>query len=277
MKEIHKRSITGLIYASLFLLSLKSFLSFTILIFVFGLIAHAEFNKLIKQKGVVSYIVFTFLFVFFSYYSYHFNSLDISNSFFNEAIQILLAFSIFVLLFAIRDLFVVKDLPEFLTKKYINSIFYISSSFIFIFLIGNYNNEFNPNLILGCFILVWVNDTLAYLVGTSIGKQKLFINVSPNKTVEGFLGGLFFCCICSIPISKYLYELNFTNWLIISVIISVFGTIGDLVESKYKRKSLVKDSGIILPGHGGLLDRLDSIMFASPFIYLFLIIISDVS
>ena len=277
MKEIHKRSITGLIYASLFLLSLKSFLSFTILIFVFGLIAHAEFNKLIKQKGVVSYIVFTFLFVFFSYYSYHFNSLDISNSFFNEAIQILLAFSIFVLLFAIRDLFVVKDLPEFLTKKYINSIFYISSSFIFIFLIGNYNNEFNPNLILGCFILVWVNDTLAYLVGTSIGKQKLFINVSPNKTVEGFLGGLFFCCICSIPISKYLYDFSFTNWLIISIIISVFGTIGDLVESKYKRKSLVKDSGIILPGHGGLLDRLDSIMFSSPFIYLFLIIISDVS
>jgi len=277
LKEIHKRSITGLIYASLFLLSLKSFLSFTILIFVFGLIAHAEFNKLIKQKGVTSYIVFTFLFVFFSYYSYHFNSLDISNSFFNEAIQILLAFSIFVLLFAIRDLFAVKDLPEFLTKKYINSIFYISSSFIFIFLIGNYNNEFNPNLILGCFILVWVNDTLAYLVGTSIGKQKLFVNVSPNKTVEGFLGGLFFCCICSIPISKYLYELSFTNWLIISIIISVFGTIGDLVESKYKRKSLVKDSGIILPGHGGLLDRLDSIMFASPFIYLFLIIISDVS
>jgi len=277
LKEIHKRSITGLIYASLFLLSLKSFLSFTILIFVFGLIAHAEFNKLIKQKGVTSYIVFTFLFVFFSYYSYHFNSLDISNSFFNEAIQILLAFSIFVLLFAIRDLFAVKDLPEFLTKKYINSIFYISSSFIFIFLIGNYNNEFNPNLILGCFILVWVNDTLAYLVGTSIGKQKLFVNVSPNKTVEGFLGGLFFCCICSIPISKYLYELSFANWLVISIIISVFGTIGDLVESKYKRKSLVKDSGIILPGHGGLLDRLDSIMFASPFIYLFLIIISDVS
>tara|TARA_Y100000739_G_C20594564_1_gene459656 strand:- start:416 stop:1249 length:834 start_codon:yes stop_codon:yes gene_type:complete len=277
LKEIHKRSITGLIYALLFLLSLKSFLSFTLLIFVFGLIAHAEFNKLIKQKGLTSYIVFTFLFVFFSYYSYHFNSLDIINSFFNEAIQILLAFSIFVLLFAIRDLFVVKDLPEFLTKKYINSIFYISSSFIFIFLIGNYNNEFNPNLILGCFILVWVNDTFAYLVGISIGKQKLFINVSPNKTVEGFLGGLFFCCICSIPISKYLYELGFTNWLIISIIISVFGTIGDLVESKYKRKSLVKDSGIILPGHGGLLDRLDSIMFASPFIYLFLIIISNVS
>ena len=277
MKEIHKRLITAFVYAFLFLLSLKSFLSFTVLIFVLGLIAHAEFNKLIKQKGATSYIVFTFLFFWFSYYSYYFSSLDISNTFFNETIQILLAFSIFVLLFAIRDLFAVKDLPEFLTKKYINSIFYISSSFIFIFLIGNYNNEFNPNLILGCFILVWVNDTLAYLIGTSIGKQKLFINVSPNKTVEGFLGGLFFSCICSIPIAKYLNELSFTNWLIISIIISVFGTMGDLVESKYKRKSLVKDSGVILPGHGGLLDRLDSIMFASPFIYLFLIFISNVS
>ena len=103
------------------------------------------------------------------------------------------------------------------------------------------------------------------------------MTVSPNKTVEGFLGGLFFCCICSIPIAKYLNELSFTNWLIISIIISVFGTMGDLVESKYKRKSLVKDSDIILPGHGGILDRLDSIMFASPFIYLFLLIVTDVS
>jgi len=261
----------------MFLLSLKSLLTFTILIFLFGLISHAEFNKLIRQKGYSSYIAFTILYFFFSYYSYHFSNLEVNNSFFNEAIQLLLAISIFVLLFAIRDLFVTKDVPEFLSKKYINSIFYITSSFIFIFLIGNYNNEFNPNLILGCFILVWVNDSFAYLIGSSFGKQKLFITVSPNKTVEGFLGGLFFCCICSIPIAKYLNELNFTNWLIISIIISVFGTMGDLVESKYKRKSLVKDSGIILPGHGGLLDRLDSIMFASPFIYLFLLIISDVS
>ena len=277
MKEIHKRSITGLIYTLLFLLSLKSFISFTILIFVFGLISHAEFNKLIKQKGISSYIIFTLLFAFFSYYSYYFNSIDISNSFFNESIEILLVFSIFVLLFSIRDLFVTKDLPEFLTRKYINSVFYISSSFIFIFLIGNYNNEYNPNLILGCFILVWVNDTFAFIVGSKIGRQKLFLSVSPKKTVEGFLGGLFFCSICSLPIAKYIGELNFTNWLIISIIISVFGTMGDLVESKYKRKSLVKDSGIILPGHGGLLDRLDSIMFASPFIYLFLKTFSNVS
>ena len=274
MKEIHKRSITGLIYTLLFLLSLKSFLSFAILIFVFGLISHAEFNKLIKQKGISSYIIFTLLYSFFSYYSYYFNSIDLSNSFFNEAIEILLVFSIFVLLFSIRDLFITKDLPEFLTRKYINSIFYISSSFIFIF---NYNNEYNPNLILGCFILVWVNDTFAFIVGSKIGKQKLFLTVSPKKTVEGFLGGLFFCCICSFPIANYIGELNFTNWLIISIIISVFGTMGDLVESKYKRKSLVKDSGIILPGHGGLLDRLDSIMFASPFIYLFLKTLSNVS
>ena len=277
MKEIHKRSITGLIYTLLFLLSLKSFLSFAILIFVFGLISHAEFNKLIKQKGISSYIIFTLLYSFFSYYSYYFNSIDLSNSFFNEAIEILLVFSIFVLLFSIRDLFITKDLPEFLTRKYINSVFYISSSFIFIFLIGNYNNEYNPNLILGCFILVWVNDTFAFIVGSKIGKQKLFFTVSPKKTVEGFLGGLFFCCICSFPIANYIGELNFTNWLIISIIISVFGTMGDLVESKYKRKSLVKDSGIILPGHGGLLDRLDSIMFASPFIYLFLKTLSNVS
>ena len=270
MKEIHKRSITGLIYALLFLLSLKSFLSFTILIFVFGLIAHAEFNKLIKQKGLTSYIVFTFLFVFFSYYSYHFNSLDISNSFFNEAIQILLAFSIFVLLFAIRDLFVVKDLPEFLTKKYINSIFYISSSFIFIFLIGNYNNEFNPNLILGCFILVWVNDTFAYLVGISIGKQKLFINVSPNKTVEGFLAGLIMGVVFNFFVLSNTLELSSIQSLLLSVIFILFATLGDLFESKIKRSVEVKDASSLLPGHGGVLDRIDSQLLSFPVLVFFI-------
>ena len=80
--------------------------------------------------------------------------------------------------------------------------------FIFIFLIGNYNNEYNPNLILGCFILVWVNDTFAFIVGSKIGKQKLFLTVSPKKTVEGFLGGLLFSCIASYFIATFTKQLK---------------------------------------------------------------------
>ena len=94
--------------------------------------------------------------------------------------------------------------------------------------------------------------------------------MSPKKTVEGFLGGLFFACIASYFIAYFSYTFKFTYWLILAIIISVFGTIGDLIESKFKRQAGVKDSGVIMPGHGGLLDRLDSIIFSAPFIYLFL-------
>ena len=144
-------------------------------------------------------------------------------------------------------------------------------------LIANYQNNFSPSLLLGAFILVWVNDSAAYFVGKNFGKQKLFPSVSPKKTVEGFLGGLFFACISSYFIATYTETLGFTSWLILAIIVSVFGTLGDLIESKFKRQAGVKDSGVIMPGHGGLLDRLDSIIFASPFIYLFLRILSYVS
>jgi len=185
-----------------------------------------------------------------------------------------------VLIFLIRDLFVKKNLPRFLSKNYIASTFYLSSSFVFIALIPIElaNKSFNPGIILGVFVLAWINDSFAFIIGKNFGKQKLFESVSPNKTIEGFFGGLFFTCLVSYVIS-YFTETSLTNsnWLLIAIIVSIFGTIGDLVESKYKRQAKVKDSGIILPGHGGLLDRLDSIILASPFIYLFLIFLDYVS
>ena len=98
-----------------------------------------------------------------------------------------------------------------------------------------------------------------------------------KKTVEGFLGGLFFACISSYFIAKYSDTLIFSSWLVLAIIVSVLGTLGDLIESKFKRQADVKDSGTIMPGHGGLLDRLDSIIFAAPFIYLFLRISNHVS
>ncbi|RZV62045.1 MAG: phosphatidate cytidylyltransferase, partial [Flavobacteriaceae bacterium] len=91
------------------------------------------------------------------------------------------------------------------------------------------------------------------------------------------LGGLFFACVASYFISIYTETLGFTNWLIMGIIVSVFGTLGDLIESKFKRQANVKDSGVIMPGHGGLLDRLDSIIFASPFVFLFLRLLKHVS
>jgi len=273
MKELLIRALSGILYVSLFLLSLQSQHALIGLFFIFGIICIAEFNKLIKQKGVTSYIIFTILYLIFAYWQL---VLD-TNEGFKEAIQILHVLTIFVLLFLIKDLFSERTLPLFITNRYINTTFYLSSAFIFIILIADYYETFNPNILLGTFILVWVNDSFAYLIGKNFGKQKLFSSISPKKTVEGFLGGLLFSCISSYFIAKYTHTLDFTSWLILSIIISVFGTLGDLIESKYKRQAGVKDSGVIMPGHGGLLDRLDSIIFAAPFIYLFLRIIKYVS
>lgn len=273
MKEFFVRAMSGVAYVALLLLSLQSQHALIALFFVFGLIALGEFKKLIDLKGYTAYIIFIVLYLGFAYWKF---AVDADETF-EEAIQILLVLTIFVLFFLIRDLFVEKTLPQFLSKRYIYTTFYLSSGFIFIILIATYFEEYNPNILLGSFILVWVNDSFAYLVGKNFGKQKLFPSISPKKTVEGFLGGLFFACVASYFIAKYTHTLTTNDWLLLAIIISVFGTIGDLIESKYKRQANVKDSGVIMPGHGGLLDRLDSIIFAAPFVYLFLRILKYVS
>ncbi len=232
-----------------------------------------EFKKLIQLKSYSPYIVFILLYLGFAYWKIIANS----DKGFDEASQILLAVSIFVLLILIKDLFSEKTIPLFSSKRFIITTFYLSSGFVFLICIANFNQNFTPLLLLGSFILVWINDTFAFIVGKNFGKQKLFPSVSPKKTVEGFLGGLFFACIASYFIWYFTETLTFTSWLILSIIVSVFGTLGDLIESKFKRQANVKDSGVIMPGHGGLLDRLDSIIFAAPFIFLFLRLVTYVS
>ena len=271
MKESSKRIISGFVFGGVFIASLYTHLSFTILTFIFGIISTKEFNKLTDQSGVGYYIAFSIIYTYFALTEFYLNSNLQLNSWFNDLKDTLLIFSIFVSLFLLRDLFSSKNLPGILVKKYFRFIFYITSSFIFIYLIANFKGFYDPSIILGFFILIWVNDSFAYVVGKSFGKQKLFYSISPHKTVEGFLGGLLFCCISASIVSRYIDEtLTTPNWLIIAIIVSVFGTLGDLIESKLKRESNVKDSGKIIPGHGGILDRLDSIIFASPYIYLYL-------
>ena len=107
-------------------------------------------------------------------------------------------------------------------------------------------------------------------MGKNFGKHKLLEKISPKKTIEGFVGGLFFAVLAGVIIGYTSNNLSILNWVIIAVIVSVFGTLGDLVESKFKRQAGVKDSGTIMPGHGGLLDRLDSLFFLAPFVYLYI-------
>jgi len=139
-------------------------------------------------------------------------------------------------------------------------------------------NGYNPKILISILILIWANDTFAYVVGKSIGKNKLFPSVSPKKTIEGFIGGIVFTVISSALLSKFYIESNILYiWIIIAIIVSIFSTLGDLIQSKFKRVAGIKDSGKIMPGHGGILDRLDSIIFVIPFINLFYLILYYVS
>lgn len=125
-------------------------------------------------------------------------------------------------------------------------------------------------IILGIMLLIWTNDSLAYITGSLIGKHKLFPSISPGKTWEGFAGGVLFTLLVGFLLSKWLINYSMFEWMVIAVIVSVFGTVGDLIESMMKRNAGVKDSGNIMPGHGGFLDRFDAYLFVMPFILAFL-------
>jgi len=135
----------------------------------------------------------------------------------------------------------------------------------------SYNaGSYNPHLLLGFFFLLWTNDTGAYLVGRSIGKHKLWERVSPKKTWEGFFGGLILSVGVGYVISLFYPELHYILWMIMAVIVSCAGTMGDLVESAFKRSIDAKDSGSILPGHGGILDRFDGVFLSTSFVLVLL-------
>ena len=131
--------------------------------------------------------------------------------------------------------------------------------------------QFNGLLLLAIFIFIWVNDTGAYLVGSRWGKRRLAPNISPKKTVEGSIGGLLLVLLSAVVLRLLLFpELSWLRILLIATVVAVFGTIGDLFESSLKRQAGVKDSGKLIPGHGGILDRIDSLLLAVPAVYLLL-------
>lgn len=134
----------------------------------------------------------------------------------------------------------------------------------------------SPEQVLAFFILIWMSDTAAYVCGSLFGRHKLAPNISPGKTWEGFLGSCVLTMLAAWLLSSLPYfqsaGLSLWQWIVFALVIEVFGLIGDLTESLFKRKAGVKDSGNIIPGHGGVLDRLDSILFATIPAYLFLIL-----
>ncbi len=131
-----------------------------------------------------------------------------------------------------------------------------------------------PYLVLAMFIFIWLNDTGAFIVGCSIGRHRLFPRLSPKKSWEGFWGGLVFCIAAAFVIKSFwpdTYTLTIGQMVGFAVVVSVFATWGDLVESMFKRSLNVKDSGKIIPGHGGILDRIDSLLCVIPAVACYLL------
>ena len=134
--------------------------------------------------------------------------------------------------------------------------------------------QYNGLLLLAIFIFIWVNDTGAYLVGSRWGKRRLAPSISPKKSVEGSIGGLLLVLLSAVVLRLLLFpELSWLRILLIAAVVAIFGTIGDLFESSLKRRAGVKDSGKLIPGHGGILDRIDSFLLAVPAVYLLLAVL----
>lgn len=142
-------------------------------------------------------------------------------------------------------------------------ILYISVPFSLTNYIVFYNGKFDYSILLGVLTIIWVYDIFAYFIGSSIGKRKIAPDISPNKTLEGTIGGITLSILASLGVFFVLKTLKLIDWVFISLLVSGGAFIGDLIESKLKRSAGVKDSGKIMPGHGGLLDRFDSFLFAS--------------
>lgn len=271
MSETLIRIISGAVYAALLLLSIFiSEYTFIGLVFVFGIITLRELLQLLHLQSYLAYFLLALSFLFFSIYQY----LGYKN-----ILLVLMILTLVINVLLIRDLIVTRKIPMFEGRKYLIVSFYLIASLVFLTMLpyANPTSTYNPRIVVGVFVLIWSNDSFAYLVGKTFGKRKLFERISPNKTIEGFIGGVIFTLLISYGIFRYTKVYSYEIWLVIAFITCIFGTFGDLIQSKLKRQAGVKDSGRLMPGHGGLLDRLDSIIFAVTFIYSFLVIINHVS
>ena len=273
MNETLIRAISGFAYVVLLLATLFfSKEAFTALLFIFAAISCWELNRILNIKGIRAYIQLVFLFYFIAF----------QNT--TPALQqVYLIFTILTILSHLYLSYTLFKMQKINDNSFIKQqlpLLYISIPIgLFALTPSLLNDTYTPTTVLGVLIIIWANDTFAYLIGKNWGKHKLFEKISPKKTIEGFLGGAIFGVITAVILSytTHIESLSTTHWVIISLISAVFGAIGDLVASKFKREANIKDSSSLIPGHGGFLDRLDSLIFVAPFIYLYFQLINYVS
>ncbi|MEO8761524.1 MAG: phosphatidate cytidylyltransferase [Bacteroidia bacterium] len=265
VKTFYTRATTALVFVALLLGCVwYSYLSFVIFFIAVGFIGLNEFFKLSENLNAKPHKLTGYIFYFLLIISVTWSD------------GLLTEFFILILLFPFTLLIIElfkKDSAIINTAFTILAFMYVAIPCVLLAKIVStgYNaGGYFPEKVLGMIFFVWINDTGAYFVGSFFGKHKLYEKISPNKTWEGTLGGIALCIALSFVVAIMFPQLATIHWVVISIIVAVFGNLGDLVESMLKRMAGVKDSGTLMPGHGGVLDRFDSLFFATPFVFCYL-------
>lgn len=233
---------------------------FTLLIAFVTIVGGYEFRNLLKAHGyrfsLPLYITAALSFIVFAYIA--------------EGYNIIILAIVFILLVIHGLLFVLQRLTIEEAAVSFFGIYYIAFT-LSTMVSMRLHMEGGMFLIFLIFVIQWLTDSGAYIVGSTIGKHKLMPKISPKKSVEGAVGGVV-VAVAAAMIFNLIFPVLPMGWLVImTVFASIVGQLGDLVESAFKRWADVKDSGNLIPGHGGILDRFDSLLFIAPFLYVFLL------
>ena len=259
------RAITGFFFVAVMLASvLLGAYAFTLFFLILSILSVEEFYRLVTTEEVKPQKRWGLALTISIY-------LPICLYFFKgEPLQYLLICVPLSILIIVAELYRNKPNPFHNIAYTLFGVLFAVLPFCFFYGMAFIDGEYSSHYPLGFLIMLWASDTGAYLFGTKIGKHKLFERHSPKKTWEGFAGGMVTSLAAAAILSIYFRELPLYHWMAISAIIVVFGTLGDLSESMLKRSLSAKDSGSLLPGHGGLLDRFDGLLLAAPIVFVYL-------
>jgi len=265
VNNFRKRIITGTIFIAAILGSIWwGPLSFQVLFFIAALCSLQEFYKLVKSDTLKPNFLLGFLIGAISY-------LLISiSAFSDEHLNKLVLLAPLSMLIFIAELYRKKENPFGNIGYTILGIFYIIIPFALLSQLAAHQGVYDRGILFGFFFLVWSNDSFAYVFGNLFGKHKLFERISPKKSWEGVIGGGISTLGIAYLLSIYQPQIGLTDWLMLAIIIVITGILGDLIESLLKRSLGVKDSGTILPGHGGFLDRFDALFLSVPFVWAYI-------
>lgn len=265
------RAITAFFFTIVMLGSLWNGYSFTAFYLLLSIVSLFEFYKLVKIGGIrphrnIGMVVAVLIFLTTA--AYHFFK-------FQDKYLLLIIPIIFAVFIA--ELYKKEKIPFANISYTFVGFVYITIPYCFFYSLGFLSdfNDYSFHFPLAFLLLLWASDTGAYLFGMNFGKHRLFERHSPKKSWEGFFGGMFTSLLVSYLISTQFTEISPLIWGGMAMIIVCFGTLGDLVESMLKRSLDTKDSGSILPGHGGLLDRFDGLLIAAPIVYVYLYLIAS--